>query len=102
MRGGGSGARAERGSQGEGQDRHLDVLTRSGVLGGTTCQVLPKGLKKWGSGVRESHRGAARPFSSSEKRHLLQGTCVIERDKRMFHSVNRTKQSFWTHQKYFL
>lgn len=61
-----------------------------------------KGLKKMGEGVGESHRGAARPFSSSEKPHLLQGTCVIERDKRVFHSVNRTKQSFWTHQKYFL
>lgn len=33
MRGGGSGATAEHGSQGEGQDRHLDVLTRSGLLG---------------------------------------------------------------------
>lgn len=38
-----------------------------------------KGLKKLGGRVGESHRGSARPFSSSEVPHVLQGTCATEK-----------------------
>lgn len=96
LRGSGTGATAELGPDGgtrlpRERAGDLDTLTWSWALRWTTCQVSQKGLKKLGSRVGESHGGAVRPLSSSEKLCLLQGTCVIERDKRVF--IQSTEQS---------
>lgn len=53
-------------------------------------------------GVGGSHGEAANPSPPQGSLTRKQGTCVIERDRRVFHSVNKTKPSFRTHQKYFL
>lgn len=78
------------------------TVTCSWVPGCTSRQFLPKGLKNSGRRVGISHRESARPFSCSEKPHLLQGNHLIENRQNVFDSINKTEQYFWTHQKYFL